>query len=186
MTQLMPSPGAQRLALASYYAQHRRTDDARRCYRQVPPLEEVQMPRSVRLLTYAQYCEAAAAAGDVAGAASAYRLLLPSARFHIASGAAALLTRGSAHRFLGVAAAASGKTDTAITHLRAAVVANAEAGLTPFEGQAQYLLAELLHHRRQPGDDSEATQLALDAQATAARLGMPHLYDQASILLRTG
>ena len=168
----LPVPVVQHLAFACFYLQHGRVADARRYYRQVPPLARLPFPPSVRLIAYAQYAEAAAACGDTDGAWSVYELLLPYAEFHVAAGTAVLLTRGSVHHFLGIAAAGCGRTDTAIDHFRAAVTANGDAGLVPYAAQARQLLAGQLRQRGRSGDESEAEQLAHAADATAAAIGM--------------
>lgn len=74
---------------------------------------------------------------------------------------------------LGTIAAARDCTDAAIDHLRAAVAANTTSGLTPYATLARMRLANQLCRRAHHDDVEEAERFAAEANATAARLGMP-------------
>jgi DNA-binding NarL/FixJ family response regulator len=125
----------------------------------------------------------AAALGDSAAAAAAYGQLLPHAAVHVASGAGVILTRGSTERFLGISAAACGRLDVAVDHLRAAVAANRNAGLHACTTESQGALAEVLHRRGGPGDPEDAVAVAAEAEAEAKRLGMAPVQAQAHAVL---
>ncbi len=85
--------------------------------------------------------------------------------------AGAILIEGSARCALGIAAAASGRLDDAIRHLRVAVEVNEGAGLPGCAAFARLQLARALSRRR-PGDRDEAAALATSAGAVAGDLGM--------------
>jgi DNA-binding NarL/FixJ family response regulator len=86
---------------------------------------------------------------------------------------------------LGLLAACLGKTDAAVGHLRAAIAANARAGLPPFEIESRYELAKVLARRGRREDRSEALVLAEDAARAAGRIGMNPLRAQAGALVDT-
>ena len=71
--------------------------------------------------------ELAAEFGDKAAAARVHDLLAPYADLFVCGGAGAILIEGSARCALGIAAAASGRLDDAIRHLRIAVEVNERA-----------------------------------------------------------
>lgn len=181
-TVLVRNHGVRDLALASFYFLHDRVLDASRCYRQAPPLDQLPVPPSLRLIVYSQYSEVAAACGDTAGARCAYRHLLPYADYHITPGTGGGgYSKGSAHHYLGLTAEACGHLDTAIGHSRAATTAN--ASLLPYEAQSQHLLASQLLRRGNACDRPEAQELAQAAHATATRLKMPLLRRRAEALI---
>jgi DNA-binding CsgD family transcriptional regulator/tetratricopeptide (TPR) repeat protein len=152
-------------------------DGARRLYRTLPTLEA--LPPFVLLPGVAATAELAAELGDAERAAQAYRMLLPYADLFVCGGAGVVVVTGSARRPLGVAAAALGRLDEAVSHLRAALAADERAGTRPYAAMDRFELARVLARRRRPGDRDEAAALAAAATAAADRLGMAPLLRRA-------
>ncbi|WP_028924107.1 ATP-binding protein [Pseudonocardia acaciae] len=165
--------------LAPYHLALGRTAEAAALLRAVPGVDSARVPPFVRMPVDAMRCTVAAAIGDTDAAEAAYHALLPHADLHVVAGAGVSITYGSAHLPLGIAAAAIGRTDTAIDHFRAAVAANDVAGLHPFAATARHELAAALRSRGEPGDAPEAREHARRAAALAERLGMAPLLTRA-------
>jgi DNA-binding CsgD family transcriptional regulator len=170
------------LNLAPWHLAFGREVEAAALLTSLPEIGSTRIPRFVAMLIDAARCTVAAALGELPIAATAYDALLPHADLHVTNGAGVSFTLGSAHLPLGLAAAALGRTDTAVTHLRAAVLANERAGLPPFEAEARYHLAATLHAAGGPDDQHEARQQARHAVAIADRLGMALLHTKAADL----
>ena len=174
--------GSRLMAVMSVGAVHvdiGQLDQAREIYQGLPPLAEVTKPAWFRLLILHQYGLMAAALGDVPTAETVYRELLPYSHLHVTTGGNVILTGGSLHAILGITATASGRTEDAVQHLRAAIAANAEAGLEPWVAEAHYRLALLLRDR------ADALRQAREAHAIATRLGMARLLTHTTELLST-
>jgi DNA-binding CsgD family transcriptional regulator len=157
-----------------------RRADAERVYRTLPPI--AGLPGFILLPGVGGVVELAAELGDAATAAEAYPLLAPHADTFVCGGAGAIAVFGSTHRTLGIAAAATGRLDDAVRHLRTAIEANERAGTPPFVASARYHLGRTLARRRRPGDRDEAAALAESAGAIAERLGMAPLAAQCRAL----
>ena len=168
-----------RLTLTTLFVAMEDLDHAREHYQALPPVDQAQVQEWYRLTVYGQYAQAAAALGDPVGAWAAYERLLPYAELHMTNGANVALTGGSVHLYLGLAAAACGRTDTAIDHVRVSMAANAAAGLVPRVAEGHYRLALLLPDR------VEALRQAREAHAIATRLGMARLLAHTTELLST-
>jgi hypothetical protein len=110
--------------------------------------------------------EVAAALEDRAAAGAAYDALLPFAELPVMASLLAVVSFGSAHRALGVAALTRGRIDVAVDHFTAAVAANQRIGHLPAAIQAKAELALALL-RRAKGDDA-ARGRTLMRQAIAA------------------
>ncbi len=160
------------MILALWHAGRGQMDRALEQYRRLPPWTGWRVPRFVALVALDQRGRVAAILGDTDGAAIAYQRLRPWAGYIVVGGTALVAMHGSAQCCLGCLAACLGKTDTAVGHLRAAIAANARAGLPPFEIESRYELAKVLARRGRREDRSEALVLAEDAARAAARLGM--------------
>ncbi|HEX4246732.1 MAG TPA: LuxR C-terminal-related transcriptional regulator, partial [Pseudonocardia sp.] len=148
----------------------------------LPDVGSTRIPRFVAMLIDAARCTVASAVGELDIAAAAYANLRPHAGLHVTNGAGVSFTLGSAHLPLGIAAAALGRTDDALDHLRAAVAANEASGLPPFAAEARYHLAGALRSRGRPEDQQEARQEVRRAVATADQLGMAPLHAKAAEL----
>lgn len=154
---------------------------AERIYRGLPP--PADLPPFVLLTSLAGMAELAAEFGDKAVAARVYDMLIPYADLFVCGGAGAILIEGSARCPLGIAAAATGRLDDAIRHLRAAVSVNDEAGLPGCAALAELHLARTLARRTRSGDRDEAAALATSAAAIARDLGMVPLQTAADRLV---
>ncbi|HEX4357050.1 MAG TPA: BREX system ATP-binding domain-containing protein [Pseudonocardia sp.] len=165
--------------LAPWHLAFRRDAEAAALLKALPEVGSTRIPRFVTMIIEAARCTVAAALGELATAAAAYHALLPHADLHVTNGAGVSFTLGSAHLPLGLAAAALGRPDRALDHLRAAVSANERAGLPPFAAEAHHHLAETLHSLGRPDDREAARQHAGHAAAIADRLGMALLHAKA-------
>lgn len=168
--------------IAEWHLAFGRLDEAARLYERFPPSTS-SLPPFLWLVFDALRAALATAVGDAAGADTAYRSLLPHAGLHVSGGAGTVVTRGSTEHYLGLAAAASGRLDAAVDHLRAAVAANAAAGLPPCAAESQCRLAEILLQRDQPGDRDEAALAATTATTIAHRIGMRLVAARADALM---
>ncbi|MCF7550366.1 BTAD domain-containing putative transcriptional regulator [Pseudonocardia sp. WMMC193] len=158
-----PPPRLLSMMAAEWHAAHGDLDEARRLHARLPRPETVPLKPFMVLPFHATGGAVAAAVGDAHGIDHAYAQLLPYDDLHVTAGAGAGLTGGSVRLVLGTLAAAQGRTDVAVDHLRAAVAVNEAAGLRPWAVRARIALA------RQLGDaDASAT-----AAAEATALGMP-------------
>jgi DNA-binding CsgD family transcriptional regulator len=180
-----PSEVATRVPLGLWYAERGQMDRAADQDHRLPPWRSWRVPRFVGLVAQDQRARLTAMIGDVEGATVAYQRLLPWARYFVVGGSGLVAMHGSAEFALGCLAACIGDTDAAVRHLGAAVDANRNAGLPPFEAESRYELAKVLAHRGRPDDRSEALRLATNASDTASRLGMSPLQAKGDNLLST-
>lgn len=169
------------MAMVYWYAGHE--DEARRAYALAPPLDEI--PGFLLLPAASGLIELAEVFDDRDLLDTAYRALAPYADLFCCGGAGVIATTGSAHGPLGVAAAALGRVDDGVRHLRRAIDVNERAGSPPFAAIARYDLARTLAHRRRPGDRDEAAALCAQATATARDLGMAPLLGRTEKLAAT-
>ena len=167
-----------RYTLANLYAMIDDLDRARAHYDTWPPLAEAQVQEWYRLTVYGQYAQVGAALDDAATCAVAYERLLPYAELHMTPGSNVVITGGSVHFYLGLAAACCGRMSVAADHYRAAITSNAAAGLLPHVAQGHYQLAVVLPR-------AEALGHAREANAIAVRLGMPRLAAHTAELLNS-
>ncbi|MGH3737637.1 MAG: ATP-binding protein [Micromonosporaceae bacterium] len=169
------------MAMVHWYAG--REEEARRAYAQTPPLDET--PGFLLMPAASGLIELAEVFGDRTMLETGYRELAPYAELFCCGGAGVIATTGSAHGPLGVAAAALGRLDEAVRHLRRAIEVNQRAGAPPFVAIARYDLARTLTRRRRPGDRDEAAALATQAAGTASELGMAPLLGRTEELSAT-
>ncbi|WP_198348043.1 AAA family ATPase [Plantactinospora sp. KBS50] len=170
--------------VAFWYLALGRVEDAHAIYRGLP--RPLTVPSFARLSYVAGLAEIAAFFGDRPAIQEAYALLLPHADLMICGGAGSVAIHGSVRLPLGVAAAALGRTEDAVRHLRTAARVNDETGLEPFTALARYELARALTARQRSGDREEAIALATVAASTAERLGMAPLLHKVRIMLDAG
>jgi DNA-binding CsgD family transcriptional regulator len=91
---------------------------------------------------------------------------------HIANGAGAGVYMGPVELALGMAAAALGRLDAAVTDLRDAASICDANGARGYAVQARVELAEALTRRRAPGDPDQVADVLAAATDEAERLGM--------------
>ncbi len=144
--------------------------EAHRIYLSLP--SPTSVPPFVLLPVLCFTADLTAEFGDREAAADVYRRLSPFAHLFNCGGAGVVAIGGSVQSALGVAAAAMGRLDDGVRHLRAAIEINERAGLPPSTASAQFRLAGVLATRRRTGDREEAAALAALALATAVQLGM--------------
>ena len=171
-----PLPAAMRAVAANHLLAIGRRTAAERLYRAAPPPTSV--PGFVQLVTLAAMAELAWEFDDSVTAAEIHRLLQPFADLQVCGGAGVVAILGAARLPLGMAAAATGRIDEAVRHMRGAVESDERAGMPPNALRAQYHLARTLARRRRPGDCAEAAALAGATAAVAHRLGMHPLHDK--------
>jgi DNA-binding NarL/FixJ family response regulator len=165
--------GAMRSVSAMLYLAGGRREQARLVYQVMPP--PGSEPGFLMLPALMAAAELSAEFGDRPVAAETYRLLAPHAEVFVAGGAGVLGVLGSVHRALGITAAALGRLDDAVRHLRRSAERDDWAGLPPLSALSRFELARVLARRRRPGDRAEAAALAASAGAAAERLGMAPL-----------
>ncbi|MPY84442.1 MAG: hypothetical protein GEV00_14215 [Actinophytocola sp.] len=168
------------MAMVHWYAG--REDEARRAYALAPAIEE--LPGFLVMSAGSGLIELAEAFEDRPLLDAAYRTLAPYAEL-FCCGAGVIATAGSVHGPLGVAAAALGRLDEGVRHLRRAIDVNERVGSPPFAAAARYDLASTLARRRRPGDRDEAAALAAQAASAARALGMAPLLGRAEQLAAT-
>lgn len=169
----MIAAGPMRAALAGLRLALGDRQEARRLYTSLRSPSEG--PPFLRLSLCGFTAELAAEFDDRDTAAEVYPLLLPHADMFVCGGAGVVAIDGSVRRPLGQAAAAMGRLDEAVSHLRAAVEANRDAGMPPAAAYSRYYLARALSRRKRTGDGDEASGLVAMAAAEAEQLGMAPL-----------
>lgn len=133
---------------------------------------------STWLMTMALTIEAATRLGDLPTTAEAYAQLLPYADLPI-MGSLAIVSLGSSHQWLGRAALALGRLDTAESHLRNATEADIHLGHLPAAAVSRALLADCLTRLpRQADRQQEITTLLARCRATATHLEMTEILRQ--------
>ena len=114
--------------------------------------------------------ECAALFGDEARATVLYELLLPFKDRNVQVSQAAFW--GSAERFLGLLAAATGRLDDAQTHFESAIAKNEASGCPVAAAVVRRDYAEMLLTRRAPGDVETGVALLRAMLEAAAAAGM--------------
>ena len=132
------------------------------------------------LPTMAMAGELAAGLGDADTTSLCYEAVLPFDTMMLYSTTGNF---GAAHRSLGIMAAALGRLDDAVAHLREAVARERRTGAVPFLALAQVELARVLIARGAAGDRSSAEQAAQEGQQAARRLGLAPTERAASAFL---
>jgi tetratricopeptide (TPR) repeat protein len=117
--------------------------------------------------------EASALMGDGARAEALYELLLPHKDRNVQVTQAAFW--GSAERFLGLLAAATGRSDVARAHFEAAIARNEASGCPTAADVVRRDYAAMLLARRGPGDLEVATTLLREMLQAAEAAGMDTL-----------
>jgi DNA-binding SARP family transcriptional activator len=166
----MPYVPAWRAALAFALVESGRLDEVADVVADVVPVDEVprDMFFGVHMASMAEVC---AAIGDVERGKEIYDALLPLAENNVVLPLAASCW-GSASHYLGVLAAALGRTDDADMHFQAALDRNGRMGAWPLVARTQVAYARMLAARNQPGDCEHADSLLDAAEEIAEELGM--------------
>jgi DNA-binding SARP family transcriptional activator/tetratricopeptide (TPR) repeat protein len=127
--------------------------------------------RQPALIVLAELC---APLGDARRAARLYDLLLPYAGRFLISGRA-VISYGSAERYLGLMAATTGDLEQAKAHFERALVENAEAGAWPWLAHTKVDYATTLLARARDTDQDEGRRLLAEALDAAVAMGMTAL-----------
>jgi DNA-binding CsgD family transcriptional regulator len=147
-------------------------DAARASYRRYPPMATWHPPRYLfDQLTKSRVYDAVAI-GHHQDLVELVDRLAPLRGHHIGSGAGGPIYGGPVVLLLADAERALGRTDAAVSDLRAALDATRLNGARGFAVEAAVLLAETLAERGGLGDAAEAADLAVRATTDAAMLGM--------------
>ncbi|VVJ18159.1 Uncharacterised protein [Amycolatopsis camponoti] len=155
-------------------------DRAGELYRRARVPEPVPVPATLPVAAAA--VELGAEFGPPDAVERAAAILRPHAGLFVTGGAGSILVTGSVRRYLGLAAAAAGRLDEAVREFKLAVAANDDAGTPPYAALARFGLAKVLARRARPGDVDEALALLASVSATADRLGMAPLHQEAGAL----
>lgn len=130
------------------------------------------------LFAVALGAELCAELGDGVRAGVLYERLLPFAGRHVMVGYPAMAYQGAVDWYLGLLAAATGDTGTALRHLDDALALHLRAGAAPWVARTGYEQARVRLDRRGPEDAALAATLLEAASRTATELGMTRLADQ--------
>jgi tetratricopeptide (TPR) repeat protein len=141
--------------------------------RKVMPADTIWMASTVWLSEVAGALEAAAEASQL------YEQLLPFAGRHAVAGYG-IASFGSVHRYLGLLSSARRDWECAVTHLQSALEENSRLEAASLVAHTERELAKSLWHRDRRNDRERAVHLVASARASAARLGMRWLGEQAS------
>jgi eukaryotic-like serine/threonine-protein kinase len=114
--------------------------------------------------------EASVVLEEAAAARTLYDLLLPWAALNVVDPCEGI--RGSAARYLGLLAAATGRPDAAELHFEAALAMNARSGFRPWLALTQRDYAQMLARRGGAGDRERAAELGEAARVAFRELGM--------------
>ena len=146
-------------------------DAARRTFGELAEGEFAALPRdSEWLFCLSLMSEVAARLDDRERAAVLYRLLEPYARVNAM--AAGEVPLGPVARYLGIAAATSGRWEEAAAQFEDAIAMNGRIGARPLLAHSQHDYARMLLARGRPGDEARARELLADAAASFRELGM--------------
>ncbi|MHB8576439.1 MAG: helix-turn-helix transcriptional regulator, partial [Dehalococcoidia bacterium] len=176
-TAQFPGIPAWRSVLASIYHQLGRAPEARRELDTLAAADFTDFPRDVNwCVSLTLLAEVAAALGDLPRAERLYTLLLPYASLGVVAGFGSVCN-GSAGHYLGILAAALGRTAAAAEHFEAALAFERRLGARPWVAHTERAYARLLAARGRPADAERARALTESARATARELNLTRLTD---------
>ncbi|MBI4515381.1 MAG: protein kinase [Deltaproteobacteria bacterium] len=162
-----------RCGLAVAYMDQGRAAQARSEFEGLAANDFADLPRnSAWLYSVAYLAEVASFLGDARRAETLHALLLPFARLNVTASPVAVW--GSCARYLGLLAAALGRTDEAARHFEDALAMNARMGMRQASAHTQADYAQMLLARNAPGD--RAKGLDLLNQALDIALTLPDLW----------
>ena len=169
-----------RCALAQLHSELGNEREARDLFEQLAASEFAEVPKNAlwlgSIVLLSQTC---AFLGDSRRAAILYANLKPCASVNGVLGYGATCT-GPTSRYLGLLAATMRSWDDAATHFEDALKMNAAMGADPYLAHTQYEYAAMLLARGGAVDRKRAIKLHDDALATAQRLGMKGLVEDAT------
>ena len=168
-----------RPGLAVLYLEMGQTEDARREFEALAARDFKDLPQDGRWLFCMVYLsEVCGALGDAARAAILYPLLAPYAGRNIVLGGA-IVSCGSADRYLGLLCAAMGRWSDAERHFEEALAMNGRIGARLPTTHTQYDYAAMLLARAEPGDRDRAVALLRSCLESAREIGMRAIEERA-------
>lgn len=170
--EMHPQSAAWRPGLALIYAELNQREAAREAFEALASDGFEGISRdAIFPLALAYLSEVCAYLSDAERAEQLYGLLLPYAGYTISVGVA-VVSYGSADRYLGLLATTRGDLDAAERHFEQALEMNTALRARPWLAHTECRYAEMLLARNGPGDAARAARLLESALATARELGM--------------
>jgi class 3 adenylate cyclase len=177
--ELQPHVPGWRAALAYLYAETGREAEARRELEVLGAAGLASIPEdAVWMPAMTILADTCALVGDAARAAELYDLLLPYAERAAVVGAGVFCS-GAVSGYLGLLAAAMGRTVEASLHFETAIAMNERMGARPRLALIQHAYGQMLLERGEAGDHAKALALVTRALDTAQALGMKRLVERA-------
>jgi class 3 adenylate cyclase len=175
-----PAIAAWRIAAIFSHADLGRLDEARVEFERIAAdgFENVPAILGQWLVTIAILCEIAAKLGDAERAKELHAMLTPFRDQVVIAGRAAAAW-GPVARLLGIASAAAGELDQAITELDEAIAISERMGDRPYLAQARLNLASVLLEREANGDRERALELLDRCLDASQEMGMRSLTEAA-------
>ncbi|MFN2582741.1 MAG: LuxR C-terminal-related transcriptional regulator, partial [Candidatus Dormibacteria bacterium] len=159
-------------------------DEARTQYARLPPVDRWNPPPFAVVVPLSWRLVSAIRLSLRDEVAALLLRLEPFARWHVAHGAGAFVTFGSAHLYTGMAAASLNDLDRAVSEIGNAVEDNIRSGAEAMAVVARQELAEVLVRRRSGTDLDRARRHASTVLQNAQRFGMHVYVERASTLLK--
>jgi DNA-binding CsgD family transcriptional regulator len=156
-------------------------DDARRELDRLRRRGLAELRAGLWLAALTYLADACTLVGDARMAAALYPELAPHAGGIVTVGHG-VACYGSADRYLGMVAAASGERDLARSHLEVALAVDGGMGAWTWLAHTQYHLGRLLRSGGDGGDRERGDDLLRQAATLAERIGMPTLLGRIAAL----
>jgi class 3 adenylate cyclase/tetratricopeptide (TPR) repeat protein len=169
-----------RCTLAYIAADSGRMDEAREEFEYLAQTGFALPADATRPAGLARLCILAWMFGDLERAGQLYELFTPFLGCNVAI--SAIISYGSADRYLALCASTMSNWELAERHFRAAIEQNERMGAAPFVAFSKHEYAEMLMRRGEGDDLARARMLLDDALAIARDVGMPALIDQIQML----
>jgi tetratricopeptide (TPR) repeat protein len=162
-----------RCTLAYIHVDAGRIDEGRADFERLAETGFALPADATRPAGLARLCIVGALLGDEARAEQLYELFRPFVGKNISI--AAIISYGSADRYLGLCASTMSRWDVAEEHFRAAIEQNERMRARPFVAFTKHEYATMLLRRAGPGDAEHARELLEEAMAIARDISMPAL-----------
>jgi class 3 adenylate cyclase/tetratricopeptide (TPR) repeat protein len=181
-----PTIPAVRAAVAFILAESGNLDEARGEFEIVAANEFADMPRDTTWsLTLAMLARTAASLGDTARAKALYDMFAPYGSRAVVTGPA-IACLGSAARYLGMLAAAVGRTNEAVRHFEEAIEVNTRMGALPYLAHTYREFGELLARSDDSAGRARAVELLERAGEMYRSIGMPSYLARVEASLAAG
>jgi tetratricopeptide (TPR) repeat protein len=181
-----PTIPAVRAAFAFILSESGKLDEARAEFEIVAANEFADMPSDTTWsLTLAMLARTAAKLGDGARAKTLYDMFAPYGARAVVTGPA-IACLGSAARYLGMLAAAVGRTNEAVRHFEEAVEQNTRMGAQPYLAHTYHEFGELLAGFDDSAARARADVLLRRAAEMYRSIGMPTYLERVEASLAAG